>query len=231
MLVVPAQPCIPFSCFILTLAHLYVCAVQRNAKFAHHGKDNFTLNVPEFSVSPGELVAVVGRVGAGKSSLVQAALGNMQVLQGENHCAGKVSYVPQNPWCQNLSLRDNILFGTAYEADRYEQVIHDCGLEYDIQILPQGDLSKAGLRGINLSGGQRQRLNLARAAYFNGDLVLLDNALSALDHHTAHQVFNDLLKNTMSEKAIVMITHQVSCSACSGSSSSGSSSSSTENCT
>lgn len=88
-------------------------------------------------------------------------------------------------------------------------MIHDCGLEYDIQILPQGDLSKAGLRGINLSGGQRQRLNVARAAYFNGDVVLLDNALSALDHHTAHQVFNDLLKTSMAEKAVVLITHQV----------------------
>jgi ABC-type multidrug transport system ATPase subunit len=89
------------------------------------------------------------------------------------------------------------------------QVIHDCALELDLQILPKGDQSKAGLRGINLSGGQRQRLNLARAAYFNGDLVLLDNALSAVDHHTAHHIFNNLLKDTLCEKAIVLITHQV----------------------
>jgi ABC-type multidrug transport system ATPase subunit len=89
------------------------------------------------------------------------------------------------------------------------QVIHDCALELDLQILPQGDQSKAGLRGINLSGGQRQRLNLARAAYFNGDLLLLDNALSAVDHHTAHHIFNNLLKDSMCEKATVLITHQV----------------------
>jgi ABC-type multidrug transport system ATPase subunit len=89
------------------------------------------------------------------------------------------------------------------------QVIHDCALELDLQILPKGDQSKAGLRGINLSGGQRQRLNLARAAYFNGDLVLLDNALSAVDHHTAHHIFKNLLKDSMSDKAVVLITHQV----------------------
>ena len=88
-------------------------------------------------------------------------------------------------------------------------MIHDCALELDLQILPQGDQSKAGLRGINLSGGQRQRLNLARAAYFNGDLLLLDNALSAVDHHTAHHIFTNCLKDTMCEKAIVLITHQV----------------------
>jgi ABC-type multidrug transport system ATPase subunit len=89
------------------------------------------------------------------------------------------------------------------------QVIHDCALELDLQILPKGDQSKAGLRGINLSGGQRQRLNLARCAYFNGDLVLLDNALSAVDHHTAHHIFKNLLKDSMCEKAIILITHQV----------------------
>jgi ABC-type multidrug transport system ATPase subunit len=89
------------------------------------------------------------------------------------------------------------------------QTIHDCALELDLQILPKGDQSKAGLRGINLSGGQRQRLNLARAAYFNGDLVLLDNALSAVDHHTAHHIFKNLLKDTLCEKATVLITHQV----------------------
>jgi ABC-type multidrug transport system ATPase subunit len=89
------------------------------------------------------------------------------------------------------------------------QVIHDCALELDLQILPKGDQSKAGLRGINLSGGQRQRLNLARAAYFDGDLVLLDNALSAVDHHTAHHIFSNLLRDTMRDRAIILITHQV----------------------
>eukprot|EP00878_Enallax_costatus_P041985 GHUV01048929.1.p2 GENE.GHUV01048929.1~~GHUV01048929.1.p2 ORF type:complete len:276 (-),score=67.87 GHUV01048929.1:168-995(-) len=94
----------------------------RNAQFKHYGKDNFTLNVPEFTCNPGELVAVVGRVGAGKSSLMHAILGNMQPTSGQNEAGGRVSYVPQNPWCQNLTLRENILFGLPFEEHRYERV-------------------------------------------------------------------------------------------------------------
>jgi ABC-type multidrug transport system fused ATPase/permease subunit len=96
--------------------------LQRNAQFKHHGKDNFTLNVPEFSVRPGELVAVVGRVGAGKSSLFSAILGNMQPLAGVAETGGKVAFVPQNPWCQNLTLRDNICFGLPMDEERYSRV-------------------------------------------------------------------------------------------------------------
>jgi ABC-type bacteriocin/lantibiotic exporter with double-glycine peptidase domain len=99
--------------------------LQRNAKFKHHGKDDFVLNVPEFTVKPGELVAIVGRVGAGKSSLVHAALGNMQPVQGTAEAGGRVSYVPQNPWCQNLSLRDNITFGMPFDEERYSRVSFD----------------------------------------------------------------------------------------------------------
>lgn len=80
------------------------------------------LNVPEFSCKPGELVAVVGRVGAGKSSLVHAVLGNMHPVQGSSEAGGRVSYVPQNPWCQNLSLRDNITFGLPFDEEKYGRV-------------------------------------------------------------------------------------------------------------
>jgi ABC-type Mn2+/Zn2+ transport system ATPase subunit len=160
-------------------------------------------------VKSGELVAVVGRVGAGKSSLLSAILGNMDLIGGDSTSGGKISYVPQNAWCQALSVRENIMFGLPVDEEWYRQVIHDCALELDLQILPKGDMSPAGLRGINLSGGQRQRVNLARAAYFNGDLVLLDNALSAVDHHTAQHIFDNLLRSSLREKAIILITHQV----------------------
>jgi ABC-type bacteriocin/lantibiotic exporter with double-glycine peptidase domain len=109
--------CLPVPCSSL---------LQRNAQFKHHGKDNFTLNVPEFSCAPGELVAVVGRVGAGKSSLIHAILGNMRPVQGRCETGGRVSYVPQNPWCQNLTLRDNICFGLPFEEERYERVRNAC---------------------------------------------------------------------------------------------------------
>uniref|UniRef100_A0A7S0R9V8 Uncharacterized protein n=1 Tax=Chlamydomonas leiostraca TaxID=1034604 RepID=A0A7S0R9V8_9CHLO len=181
----------------------------RNAQFKHPNSDTFTLNVPEFTVAPGELVAIAGRVGAGKSSLISAILGNMEKKTGEAVSGGRVAYVPQNPWCQNLSLRDSILFGSEMDEDKYASVIHACALELDLEILPEGDDSMAGLRGINLSGGQRQRLNLARAAYAESDLVLLDNALSAVDHHTAHHIFGNCLRGLMRDKAVILITHQV----------------------
>jgi len=181
----------------------------KDAEFVHAGKDDFTLRVPTFEVAPGELVAVCGRVGAGKSSLVQAILGNMTQTKGSCELGGEVSYVPQNPWCQNLSLRENITFGQEWDEEKYNHCIHDCALELDLQILPAGDETKAGLRGINLSGGQRQRLNLARAAYFDGDVYLLDNALSAVDHHTAQHIFEHCLKQHAHDRAVVLITHQV----------------------
>jgi ATP-binding cassette, subfamily C (CFTR/MRP), member 1 len=86
-------------------------------------------------------------------------------------------FAVQTAWVQNLSLQDNITFGLPMQQDHYRAVLHACSLEPDIEMLPQGDQSSAGLRGMNLSGGQRQRLNLARCAYFDADTVLLDNAL------------------------------------------------------
>ncbi|GAB4815837.1 hypothetical protein N2152v2_002883 [Parachlorella kessleri] len=210
------------------------------AIFKHPTNDTFQLRVPDFSVQPGELVAIVGRVGAGKSSLLQAILGNMELVEGSAHAGGDFGYVPQNPWCQNLSLRENIVFGQPWDEAHYREVLHACALELDLEILAAGDLSKAGLRGINLSGGQpelgdlpqnsslvpphllqaglrginlsggqRQRLNLARCAYYNGDLVLLDNALSAVDHHTAQHIFQHCVRGLFRDKATVLITHQV----------------------
>ncbi|KAG1659736.1 hypothetical protein FOA52_006006 [Chlamydomonas sp. UWO 241] len=182
-----------------------------NAELKHpESKTSFTLKVPEFIVKPGELVAVCGRVGAGKTSLFNAILGNMQLMHGSSNCGGQVAYVPQDPWCQNLSLRDSILFGSNMDEERYDEVISACALELDLQILPSGDQSMAGLRGMNLSGGQRQRLNVARAAYCDtADLVLLDNALSAVDAHTAEHIFEHCIKGLMHDKAVVLITHQV----------------------
>jgi ABC-type ATPase with predicted acetyltransferase domain len=124
---------------LLLLLHSFYPTLQRNAQFKHHGKENFTLNVPEFSVQPGELVAVVGRVGAGKSSLIHAILGNMNPVQGRCETGGRVSYVPQNPWCQNLTLRDNICFGLPFEEERYERVSgRDCAVTACLSLLFSG---------------------------------------------------------------------------------------------
>ena len=105
-------------------------------------------------------------------------MGHMPHKAGQFHVGGQIAYVPQTAWIQNLSIRDNILFGRPYNEAKYRDVVHACALEPDFQMLPQGDSSFGGLRGLNLSGGQRQRVNVARAAYFGADTILLDNALS-----------------------------------------------------
>jgi ABC-type multidrug transport system fused ATPase/permease subunit len=112
----------PDPSLLLLPAPVSVHHLQRNAQFKHHGDSAFRLNVPEFTAAPGELVAIVGRVGAGKSSLFQAILGNMDPVQGTAETGGRVSFVPQNPWCQNLTLRDNILFGLPFDEEKYERV-------------------------------------------------------------------------------------------------------------
>ncbi|KAG2424609.1 hypothetical protein HXX76_014334 [Chlamydomonas incerta] len=180
-----------------------------SAVFHHPSNPNWHLHVPRFDVRPGQVVAVVGRIGAGKSSLIQAILGNMAKEHGASSVGGRISYVPQNPWLQNLSVRENVLFGEDMDEERYNAVIEACALTMDLQILPQGDLSKAGIRGVNFSGGQRQRVNLARAAYSPAELVLLDNALSAVDHHTAHHIFDSCIKGLFADKAVVLVTHQI----------------------
>ncbi|KAG2426904.1 hypothetical protein HXX76_012691 [Chlamydomonas incerta] len=184
-------------------------AAIENGVFHHPSNPNWHLHVPRFEVKPGEVVAVVGRIAAGKSSLVQAILGNMVKEHGSCNVGGSISYVPQNPWLQNLSLRDNVLFGEQFDENKYSDVIEACALTLDLQILSNGDHAMAGIRGVNFSGGQRQRVNLARCAYAEGDLVLLDNALSAVDHHTAHHIFDKCIKGLFADKAVVLVTHQI----------------------
>jgi ATP-binding cassette, subfamily C (CFTR/MRP), member 1 len=139
------------------------------------------MHIPKFEVRPGEVVGIAGRVGSGKTTIVNAILGHTVCERGSINVGGSVGYVRQNPWLQNMAIRDNILFGEQFEEKKYNQVIHACALELDFQILANGDLSKAGLRGINLSGGQRQRVNIARAAYSDADLMLLDSPLRYAD--------------------------------------------------
>ena len=116
-------------------------------------------------VAPGKLVAVVGAVGCGKSTLLSALLGEAKRECGAVRLRGRVAYASQEAWIQNLSLRDNVLFGAEHEAEFYESVLDACALRPDLELLPAGDETEIGERGINLSGGQKQRVSLARAVY------------------------------------------------------------------
>ncbi|KAG0275623.1 Canalicular multispecific organic anion transporter 2 [Linnemannia exigua] len=170
-----------------------------------------TLESINLSVRNGSLVAIVGRVGQGKSSLLSAIIGEMYKLQGRIQVSGRIAYVPQQSWIMNATLRDNILFGNEYNQDRYQHILYACGLEPDLAILPAGDMTEIGERGINLSGGQKQRVSLARAAYDNADIYLLDDPLSAVDAHVDRHLWDHLLGPTglLRNKARVLVTHGI----------------------
>jgi ABC-type transport system involved in cytochrome bd biosynthesis fused ATPase/permease subunit len=116
---------------------------------------------------------VIGQVGAGKTSLLEAILGNLEKLHGTIAINGSVAYVAQEAWIQNCTLKANILFGKEYDDRRYNQVIRACELVHDISMLPAGDQTEIGEKGINLSGGQKQRVSMSRAVYADADIYLL----------------------------------------------------------
>ncbi|CAN7974829.1 unnamed protein product, partial [Ixodes persulcatus] len=145
------------------------------------------------NVKPGSLVGVVGFVGSGKSSLLAGILGDMHRLQGSVTCTGRVAYVPQIANVHNMSVRDNILYGTGMNRANYERVLRSCQLRNDLRKFPAGDLTEVGEKGETLSGGQKQRISLARAAYNQADVYLLDDPLSALDPGVASRVFKELI--------------------------------------
>nr|NP_995703.1 Multidrug-Resistance like protein 1, isoform N [Drosophila melanogaster]AAS64694.1 Multidrug-Resistance like protein 1, isoform N [Drosophila melanogaster] len=173
--------------------------------------DEITLRNINIEVKKGSLVALVGTVGSGKSSVVQAFLGEMEKLAGVVNTVGKLAYVPQQAWIQNATVRDNILFGQTYDRKRYNKVIDACALRADIDILSAGDLTEIGEKGINLSGGQKQRISLARAVYSDADLYLLDDPLSAVDAHVGKHIFEEVIgpKGILARKSRVLVTHGV----------------------
>ena len=169
---------------------------------------NIKLEVPK-----GSLTAIVGVVGSGKSSLLQAIVGEMESVSGNVNIGGTISYVSQQAWIQNLTLKDNILFSQPYQEHKYQEIIDACALEADLKILSNGDQTEIGENGINLSGGQKQRVALARALYFDCDIVLLDDPLSAVDAHVGKHIFDKVVnKNSgvLKSKTVIWVTNQVS---------------------
>lgn len=163
-------------------------------------------------IKPGKLVAVVGAVGSGKSSLISALLGEMHKKKGFINIKGSLAFVPQQAWIQNATLRDNILFGSKYKVGQFQQIIEACALGPDLKLLAGGELTEIGEKGINLSGGQKQRVSLARAAYSDADVYLLDDPLSAVDAHVGKHLFDEVIgpNGLLKNKTRVLVTHAVS---------------------
>ena len=157
--------------------------------------ENFSLKDLNLNIKEGSLIAVIGKVGSGKSSLVQAMLGELHKFTGQAELYGKVAYVAQQAWIMNMSLKDNILFGSEFNEENYNQSVKACALVDDIDMLPAGDQTEIGEKGINLSGGQKQRVALARAVYQDCDTFIFDDPLSAVDNHVGKHIFENVLSN------------------------------------
>ncbi|KAH8103355.1 multidrug resistance-associated ABC transporter [Cristinia sonorae] len=164
----------------------------------------------QFKVAKGAFVAIVGRVGSGKSSLLQALIGEMRRTRGKVVFSSSVAYVPQSAWIMNASLRENITFGRGDDEERFRKIVQACCLEKDIEMLPHGENTEIGEKGINLSGGQKARVSLARAAYSGADIVLMDDSLSAVDAYVGKRILEDcILSGPFADKTRVIATHSL----------------------
>lgn len=163
----------------------------------------------DIEIEDSGLCAIIGPVGSGKSTILQAILKEIEVDTGELVVNGAVSYAAQEPWLFEGTVRENILFTQKYDATRYKEVIQVCALKRDMQMLPYGDYTIIGERGISLSGGQRARINLARAIYRQADIYLLDDPLSAVDTLVGKHIFDKCIKQFLRNKICFLITHQV----------------------
>ncbi|OQR85424.1 ATP-binding Cassette (ABC) Superfamily [Achlya hypogyna] len=159
------------------------------------------------SLQSDTLVAVVGSVGSGKSTLLAGLLGDATCSGGSVHLKGSVAYVSQQPFIQNATLRDNITFGLPFEHAKYQEAIRVSSLAADLKILPGGDLTEIGEKGINLSGGQRTRVAIARAVYQDADIYLLDDPLAAVDSHVGSDIFKQCIKSALKGKLVVLVTN------------------------
>ncbi|CAB3994524.1 multidrug resistance-associated 5 isoform X1 [Paramuricea clavata] len=169
-------------------------------------KTLFDVNV---TFNKGKLIGICGGVGSGKSSLINAILAQMNLVEGSVSVNGSMAYVAQQAWLMNASVKENIVFGQVFKPVRYEKVISACSLKQDLDIFPHGDQTEVGERGINLSGGQKQRISLARAVYADKDIYLLDDPLSAVDSHVGQHIFDNCIKGTLADKTIIFVTHQL----------------------
>ena len=169
----------------------------------------FTIAPFNLTVGRDELVAVIGTVGCGKSSLLSALSGDMRMTGGQVKLGAARAYCPGSAWIQNTTVRNNILFGKEYNKEWYDRVVEACALKPDMKIFDNGDQTEIGERGITVSGGQKQRLSIARAVYRNADIILMDDPLSAVDAHVSKHLFDQVMCGLLKGKSRVLATHQL----------------------
>ncbi|KAJ3569157.1 hypothetical protein NPX13_g6177 [Xylaria arbuscula] len=172
-------------------------------------REPFKLEELNLAIGRKEIIAVIGSVGSGKTSLLAALAGDMRRTSGEVILGASRAFCPQYAWIQNTSVRNNILFGKDMNREWYKEVIKACALQPDLDMLPDGDATEIGERGITVSGGQKQRLNIARAIYFDADIVLMDDPLSAVDAHVGRHIMDNAILGLLKDKCRILATHQL----------------------
>lgn len=187
------------------------CVEIRDGNFSWEPESvDSTLKNIELEVKRGEKIAVCGPVGAGKSSLLYAILGEIPKSSGNVNVLGSIAYMAQSSWIRSGTVRENILNEKPMESTKYEKAIKACALDKDIASFSHGDLTEIGQRGLNMSGGQKQRIQLARAVYNDdADIYLLDDPFSVVDAHTAATLFHDCVMEALRDKTVILVTHQV----------------------
>jgi len=186
-------------------------------KMTNYSSTSTTLDATIFSgledinieVQKGEFLVITGVIGSGKTSLLNALSGFMKRTAGSVSINGSL-LLCETPWIQNATVKENILFGLPLDEKRYKEVIYSCSLESDLEILPAGDQTEIGERGITLSGGQKARINLARAVYAGKDIILLDDVLSAVDARVGKHIMNNCIMGLLKDKTRILATHQLS---------------------
>lgn len=201
---------------------------SKNAAGTSEAAEAFRLINLNVSFKLGQLNVIAGPTGSGKTSLLMALLGEMRLLNGRVYLPGvttnraelpvdpetlltdNVAFCAQEAWLVNATIKENILFASPFDKQRYDAVIKACALERDLQILEAGDQTLVGEKGISLSGGQKQRISLARAVYSRARHLLLDDCLSAVDSHTAKHIFREAFTGPlMTDRTCILVTHNV----------------------
>ena len=175
---------------------------------------DLTLKNINFEVKPGELVAIVGEVGCGKSSLLQAIINSLILLNPKEcdgvHINGRIGYAAQIPWIQNDTIRNNIIFSKPFEENKYNETLSLCQLNEDLETFEGKDLTEIGEKGVNLSGGQKVRISLARTIYNEPDIYLFDDPISALDANVGKKIMKNCIVKHLAGKTRVVVTHALS---------------------
>ena len=170
-------------------------------------QEPFGMTNVSVNIEPGSLTMIIGPVGCGKSTLLSALNKFITLKSGEIKLSGTSSFVAQTAWILNTSVRNNILFGKPYDSKLYEDTLEKAQLMDDLDLLPAGDLTMIGERGVTLSGGQKQRISIARALYAESDVYLFDDPLSAVDNHVGAALFKDVIRGSLKNKTRVLVTN------------------------